>query len=58
MNLIAYARLLNMKINSAHNKATNPFTDGRYSSINPFMRPVYTTIVWVEPDEDEKKVGN
>ena len=55
MNLLAYARLLNRKINSAHNKATNPFMDRGLSSYNPFMRPIYTTLVWVETDEDEKK---
>lgn len=55
MNLLAYAKLLNRKINSAHNKATNPFMDRGVSSYNPFMRPIYTTLVWVEPDREEEK---
>lgn len=51
MNLVAYARLLHMKINSAHNKAKNPFY-GAGISYNPFSRPVYKTVVWVEADKD------
>jgi len=50
MNLVAYARLLHKKINSAHKKAKNPFLDA--SVTNPFNRPMYMTYVWVEPDED------
>ena len=55
MNLIAYIRLLNMRINSLHKQATNPFTDRGLSSYNPFMRPIYKTIVWVDADDEDKK---
>lgn len=50
MRLVAYAKLLNRKINSAHNKARNPFMDYS-SSLNPFIQPIYNTMVWVEDDE-------
>jgi len=53
MKLLAYARLLNRKINSANSKARNPFLD--YSmSYNPFVRPIYNTMVWVESDEKDE----
>lgn len=53
MKLLAYAKLLNRKINSAHNKAKNPFFD--YGAhLNPFNRPIYNTLVWVEEDEKLK----
>jgi len=55
MKLLAYVRLLARKINSAHNKAKNPFMD---FSTNPFNRPIYNTLVWVEPEEDEHKINN
>lgn len=51
MKLVAFARLIHRKINSAHRKAQNPFIDSSFS-YNPFSRPIYTTLVWVEPDED------
>lgn len=51
MKLLAYAKLLSRKINSANNKARNPFVDYE-SSLNPFSRPLYSTLVWVEPDDD------
>lgn len=52
MKLLAYARLINKKINSANSKARNPFLD--YSmSYNPFKRPIYNTLVWVESDTKE-----
>lgn len=51
MRLLAYAKLLNRKINSANNKARNPFID--YEDVlNPFSHPYYTTLVWVEPDNN------
>lgn len=49
MRLIAYAKLLTRKINSAHKKAKNPYVD--FSS-NPFRSPIYNTMVWVEQDEN------
>ncbi len=52
MRLLAYAKLLNKKINSANSKAKNPFLD--YSVQNPFKAPLYNTLVWVEPDDDKK----
>lgn len=54
MNLVAYARLLHKKINSAHKQAQNPFVDCN-SSYNPFAKPIYTTLVWVESDDDDKR---
>lgn len=54
MKLIAYAKLLNQKINSANKKAINPFLDYN-NSINPFKRPFYNTFVWVEPEDDESE---
>lgn len=50
MNLVAYARLIHKKINSAHRKAKNPFFNAGMS-YNPFARPVYNTVVWVEQEE-------
>lgn len=50
MKLIAYAKLLNRKINSANKKAKNPFVDSD-SFYNPFSRSMYNTLVWIEPDE-------
>lgn len=50
MNILAYVRLINRKITSAHNKAHNPFTDGSMSS-NPFSRPFSNTLVWVETED-------
>ena len=50
MRLIAYAKLLNRKINSAHKKAKNPFVNADLS-YNPFNRIMSNTLVWVEPDE-------
>lgn len=50
MKLLAYAKLLNRKINSFNNKAKNPYFD--YDS-NPFCRKYYNTLVWVEADEKE-----
>lgn len=55
MKLLAYARLLNSKIKSANNMAQNPFINKTYFP-NPFNRPIYNTLVWVEPDE--KKENN
>lgn len=50
MRLIAYAKLLNRKINSAHKKAKNPFMSSDVPC-NPFNRFMSNTLVWVEPDE-------
>lgn len=50
MNLIAYARLLNRKINSVNSKAKNPFTENELM-YNPF-RTMYNTLVWIEADEN------
>lgn len=52
MKLLAYARLLTKKINSAHNKAKNPFID---FGTNPFNKPIYNTLVWVESEDKYKK---
>lgn len=52
MKLIAYAKLLNKKINSAHKKAKNPFMNANLS-YNPFRRSIYNTLVWIEPDENQ-----
>lgn len=54
MKLLAYAKLLNRKINSANKKAQNPFLDYD-DSLNPFNRPRYNTLVWIEADEDYPK---
>lgn len=51
MKLIAYAKLLNKRINSAHKKAKNPFIDADLY-YNPFYRSMYNTLVWIEPDEN------
>lgn len=51
MKLIAYAKLLIKKINSAHRKAKNPFTDNDLM-YNPFGRSMYNTLVWIEADEN------
>ena len=51
MKLLAYAKLLNRKIKSANSKAQNPFIDYENSLI-PFSRPLYSTLVWVEPNEE------
>lgn len=51
MNLAAYARLLHRKINSAHKKAKNPFINADYTKVF-FYKPVYTTLVWIEPDDE------
>jgi hypothetical protein len=50
MKLASVLRLLNRKIRSADRKAQNPFLNA--DSTNPFSRPIYTTIVWVETDEN------
>lgn len=52
MRLIAYAKLLNKKINSAHKKAKSPFIDSDFL-YNPFNNAIYNTLVWVEPDENQ-----
>ena len=52
MKLLAYAKLLNRKINSANRKAKNPFLDSGYS-YNPFNRISFNTLVWVEPDQND-----
>lgn len=52
MKLIAYAKLLNKKINSANKKAKNPFTDAGLVN-NPFSRSFYNTLVWIEADENQ-----
>lgn len=57
MKLIAYAKLLNRKICSAHKKARNPFIDAGLS-YNPFNHPIYNTLVWIEPDENQPKRFN
>lgn len=57
MRLIAYAKLLNRKINNLNDKAQNPFLDYN-SSINPFRRPFYNTLVWIESDEKENSKDN
>lgn len=49
MKLLAYAKLLNRKINSANLKARNPFLDS--STYNPFNGPMYNTFVWIDADE-------
>lgn len=54
MKLIAYAKLLNRKINSIDKKAKNPFLDYN-APLNPFRRPIYNTLVWVEEDENKNK---
>lgn len=51
MKLLAYARLLSRRINSADRRAQNPFVDYE-SSLNPFSRPLYSTLVWVEPEDN------
>jgi len=56
MNLVTFARLLHRKINSAHRKAKNPFIDSRV--LNPFNRPIYTTFVWIEADDEDPKSFN
>lgn len=53
MKLLAYAKLLNRKINSANNKAKNPFIDYD-SALNPFSKPIYNTLVWVEENEEDR----
>lgn len=50
MKLKAFFRLLNRRIESANTKAQNPFIDARLG--NPFTNPIYTTLVWIEPDDD------
>jgi len=59
MRLLAYAKLLNKKVNSAHKKAKNPFLDWD-DSLNPFKRKIYNTLVWVEDpnDVEPKKYNN
>lgn len=53
MRLLAYAKLINQKINAANKKAKNPFMD--YSmSYNPFIKPIYNTMVWIESDDEER----
>lgn len=54
MKLVAFAKLLNRKINAAHRKAKNPYVDVGLSS-NPFDHPIYNTLVWIEPDENPPK---
>jgi len=54
MRLVAYAKLLNRKINSAHKKAKNPFVDASLS-YNPFNRIMSNTLVWIETDENQSK---
>ena len=51
MRLIAFAKLLNRKINSANKKVKNPYLDYN-SSFNPFNLPIHNTFVWVEKDDD------
>jgi hypothetical protein len=53
MKLIAYAKLLNKKINSANNKARNPFMS-YHDPLNPFIKPLYNTLVWIEDDEKKR----
>lgn len=56
MRLVAYAKLLRRKITAADKKAKNPFMD--YDcSLNPFSKPFYSTLVWVEPDDDSASNG-
>jgi hypothetical protein len=50
MKFVAFAKLLNKKINSANRKAKNPFMDGELS-LNPFNRQFYNTLVWIEPED-------
>lgn len=57
MNILAYVRLINRKINSAHSKAYNPFTDGSLTS-NPFSRPLTNTLVWIEADDQSQETPN
>ena len=57
MRLVAYAKLLSRKINSANNKAKNPFI-GTSMFPNPFSRPFYNTLVWVEPDDETENTEN
>jgi hypothetical protein len=52
MKLLAFAKLLNRKINTMDKKAVNPFLDYN-DSLNPFCRPMYNTLVWVESDKNE-----
>jgi len=51
MKFVAFAKLLNRKINSANKKAQNPFVDFG-ASYNPFGHPFYNTLVWIESEED------
>lgn len=53
MNMQAYIKLINKKINSAHAQAKNPFMDGDFFATRERNRPEYTTLVWVEPPEKE-----
>lgn len=53
MRLLAYAKLINKKIKLADKKAINPFLDYN-DTLNPFNRPFYNTLVWIESDENEK----
>lgn len=53
MKLQAFARFLQQKINSAHRKAQNPFMDSSLP-YNPFAKPIYTTLVWIEPEDEIK----
>lgn len=53
MKFLAYAKLLNKKINSAHKKAKSPFLDWD-DTLNPFKRQIYNTLVWVEDTEKER----
>lgn len=54
MRFLAYAKLLNRKINSAHKKAKNPFMESSLFP-NPFSHQLYNTLVWIEPDEKIEK---
>lgn len=51
VKLFAFVKLLARKINSASTKAQNPFVDCD-SEYNPFCRPIYNTLVWIEANDD------
>jgi len=52
MRLLAYAKLLNNKINSLNRKTQNPFLDWD-DSINPFKHQDYKTMIWIEQENDD-----
>lgn len=57
MRLLAYAKLLNKKINCIEKKVNNPFFNTSISR-NPFNRHITNTLVWVELDENQPTKNN